>query len=159
MFFDGFPQKTNHLLRATMPNCSEKILAISPKLATLASGQILLMMHRQTHRCRDNQHTWQISSCQLPCNNNNIFICTTKAQSIQHHKKNLKHEKTKKIIHVDYPVHKHSSKSRSSVLSNPAITFLKPNCDLTVLRYVVRFCVLARSRLLSIVEVLHSGMA
>ena len=50
MFFDGFPSKTNHLLRSTMPNCSEKNIAISPKLATLASGQILLMIHRQTDR-------------------------------------------------------------------------------------------------------------
>ena len=49
MFFDGFPPKTNHLLRATMPNCYEKNITISPKLATLASGQFCLMIHRQTH--------------------------------------------------------------------------------------------------------------
>ena len=67
MFFDGFPPKTNDLLRATMPNCSEKIIAISLKLATLASGQFFLMIHiqtdRQTQRRKGNQHTWQISSC------------------------------------------------------------------------------------------------
>ena len=38
-----------------MPNCSEKIIAISPKLATLASGQFFWMIHRQTDRQTDRQ--------------------------------------------------------------------------------------------------------
>ena len=76
MFFDGFCSKTNHLLRANMSYCYEKIITISPKLATLASGQILthfLMIHRYTHTHTDRhkhrrkryQYTWKISSCHV----------------------------------------------------------------------------------------------
>ena len=41
--------------------------------------------------------------------NNNIFIRTIKAQSIERNKKNLKHEKTNKRVHVNYSVHRQSS--------------------------------------------------
>ena len=37
-----------------MPNCSEKIIAIYPKLAMLARGQILLMIGRQTDKHADS---------------------------------------------------------------------------------------------------------
>ena len=46
-----------------MPNCYEKIITISPKLATLASGQNLLMNHTQTQR----QPTYMADFI-LPCN-------------------------------------------------------------------------------------------
>ena len=76
MFFDGFSSKTNHLLRANISYCYEQIITISPKLATLASGQILthfLMIHRythrqthtHTHRRKRYQYTWKISSCHV----------------------------------------------------------------------------------------------
>ena len=59
-----------------MSYCYEKIITISPKLATLASGQILthfLMIHRythrqthtHTHRRKRYQYTWKISSCHV----------------------------------------------------------------------------------------------
>ena len=55
-----------------MPSCSEKNIAISATLATLASGQFVFMIHnihteRHTHtdRRKGNQHTWQISSCHV----------------------------------------------------------------------------------------------
>ena len=69
MFFDGFSSKTNHLLRANMSYCYEKIITISPKLATLASGQILTHFwwytDTQTHRRKGYQYTWKISSCHV----------------------------------------------------------------------------------------------
>ena len=65
VFFDGFPKKTNHLRIANTPKCSEKNITISPKLATLASGQNFVdtQTDRHTHRqtqSKGNQDTWQI---------------------------------------------------------------------------------------------------
>ena len=60
-----------------MSYCYEKIITISPKLATLASGQILthfLMIHRYTHTHTHTQ-TQEVPIYMedfiLPCNNNN----------------------------------------------------------------------------------------
>ena len=100
MFFDGFSSKTNHLLRANMSYCYEKIITISPKLATLASGQILthfLMIHRYTHT---HTHTHTHTQMQgvpiymedfiLPCNNCKIQPWT-KTISIAHNVNVFRH--------------------------------------------------------------------
>ena len=62
-----------------MSYCYEKIITISPKLATLASGQILthfLMIHRYTHTHTHTQTHTQTQGVPiymedfiLPCNN------------------------------------------------------------------------------------------
>ena len=64
MFLTDSPKKLIIFLEPldSMPNCSDEIIAISPKLATLASGQIVLMTDKQTDRRKGNQITWQISS-------------------------------------------------------------------------------------------------
>ena len=71
-----------------MSYCYEKIITISPKLATLASGQILthfLMIHRYTHT-HTHTHTHRHTHTQtqgvpiymedfiLPCNKKTVFI-------------------------------------------------------------------------------------
>ena len=76
-----------------MPNCYEKIITISPKLATLASGQIVLMMHRHTHTQTQRQPTY-MADLILPCNKLNdyhipkttivLFKTTTGTQVLVH---------------------------------------------------------------------------
>ena len=69
LFFDGFSQKTNHLLRANMSNCYEKIITISPKLATLSSGQIFDDTQTDTHTHTQTQRLPKyMADFILPCN-------------------------------------------------------------------------------------------
>ena len=63
-----------------MPNCYEKNITISQKLATLASGQFLLMIHRQTDAQTQRQPTYMADFI-LPCN-----VIVRRATIVSNHK-------------------------------------------------------------------------
>ena len=77
-----------------MSNCYEKIITISPKLATLSSGQIFddTQIHTHTHRRKGNQHTWPISSCHVTschtaaprCHSQRVVVAVASVGAVEH---------------------------------------------------------------------------